>query len=288
MPILKDRAVVLRVREQSNSSQILTLLGRRHGQMRIMAKGSRRWTKKGFEGGFDTLVWGEIVVYPRPQDALWIFKEWTEDRRLSITAVQAREALAAVSFVAELAEALTRETSGQDAYESPNGNSRPMGGLHAGLFDALRALADKAESSRPNWSAWSLHGALRLLEAEGLSPDWRACGNCGQPPRAKGETCWLLPEGLLCADCLSAHPAEQDDPRRPRLAIRPDTLAALDYYQRHASPVKISAGGALGLADAVQALIHNALDGSLRSLPAARHAIAALGTAARPHVAANS
>ena len=75
MPIFKDHVQILRVQEQSNTSQIAIVLGRRLGQFHVLAKGARRWPKKGFEGGFDLLARGELLAYPRPGGQLWIFKE---------------------------------------------------------------------------------------------------------------------------------------------------------------------------------------------------------------------
>ena len=56
MPIVKDEAQVLRVFEQGNTSQVLVLLGRRLGQMRVLAKGSRRFHRKGFEVVADAAI----------------------------------------------------------------------------------------------------------------------------------------------------------------------------------------------------------------------------------------
>src|SRR5581483_5029989 len=111
MPTLKDHAQVLSVIEQGNTSLVLVLLGAQLGQIHVHAKGGRRWPKKGFEGGMDLLARGEIVVYPRPGEMLWLLKEWSEDARPRLG--QTVPMLYAASFLSELAQALTRPTAGQ-------------------------------------------------------------------------------------------------------------------------------------------------------------------------------
>src|SRR4051812_19031680 len=109
MPILKDIAQVLRIYEQGNTSLVAVMLGRKIGQFRVHIKGGRRWPKKGFEGGFDLLARGEILVYPRHGETLWVFKEWEERSRAPAGTSLSR--LRAISYLCELSEALTRHTS---------------------------------------------------------------------------------------------------------------------------------------------------------------------------------
>src|SRR2546421_241409 len=47
MPLARDRCVCLRKVEYSETSQILTLFGREHGLMSVIAKGAHRTTKQG-------------------------------------------------------------------------------------------------------------------------------------------------------------------------------------------------------------------------------------------------
>src|SRR5450432_335708 len=46
MPLYRDEAVVLRVHKLGESDRIVTLLTRRHGRVRAVAKGVRRTTSK--------------------------------------------------------------------------------------------------------------------------------------------------------------------------------------------------------------------------------------------------
>src|SRR4051812_794319 len=110
MAILKDFAQVLHLYEQGNTSLVAVMLGRRLGQFRVHIKGGRRWPKKGFEGGFDLLARGEILVYPRLGETLWVFKEWDERARPALGG--SLSMLHAASYLCEFTEALTRPKSG--------------------------------------------------------------------------------------------------------------------------------------------------------------------------------
>ena len=75
----RDLAVVLRVRRYSETSQIVTVLGRELGVVRCLAKGALRRTKVGkgkFDGGMDLLDVGEMVVGVRPERELQQMTEW--------------------------------------------------------------------------------------------------------------------------------------------------------------------------------------------------------------------
>ncbi|MBI3831516.1 MAG: DNA repair protein RecO C-terminal domain-containing protein [Planctomycetes bacterium] len=311
MPILKDEARILRVFEQGNTSQVLVLLGRRLGQMRVLAKGSRRFHRKGFEGGFDLLALGEILVYPQRDEHLWIFKEWSERERTPGLG-RSPERLAAASFLCELTEALTRETAGSAHAEGhPHRDAAEETDAHAALFDlfseAARALErlPEATTAGPILLAFTLH-ALKLA---GLLPDLRRCSRCGKKlvqdaksnePRSR-ELARLSHEGLDCETCLAeealnnlpvgaAPPATKRELARLAAAgpeavrgvwLTPESLGALDYVKRTAKSVKLSRAAAEALARALIVLVHGALERDLRTLRAAARAVYAMGP--RPH-----
>src|SRR2546430_2177464 len=142
MAILKDLAQVLHLYEQGNTSLVAVMLGRRLGQFRVHIKGGRRWPKKGFEGGFDLLARGEILVYPRSGETLWVFKEWDEHERPTLGGSLAL--LHAASYLCEFTEALTRSKSGTS--DESAGEIRDRGRL----FDLLAATVDAlAGGARP-------------------------------------------------------------------------------------------------------------------------------------------
>ena len=63
MSLVSDRCLCLRKTEYSETSQILTLLSRNHGLLRVIAKGAHRTTKAGaskFGGGIDLLDLADV------------------------------------------------------------------------------------------------------------------------------------------------------------------------------------------------------------------------------------
>src|SRR3954468_16631423 len=80
MALTRDRCLCLRKVEYSETSQILTLLGREHGLMRLIAKGAHRRTKAGaskFDGGLDLLDLGDAVFSLRLEKDLATLTEWS-------------------------------------------------------------------------------------------------------------------------------------------------------------------------------------------------------------------
>src|SRR3954469_21907357 len=80
MPLAQDRCICLRKVEYSETSQILTLFGREHGLLRVIAKGAHRTTKQGaskFSGGIDLLDVGQSVFSFDPAKQLNTLCEWT-------------------------------------------------------------------------------------------------------------------------------------------------------------------------------------------------------------------
>lgn len=79
MPLRRDRAVCLRKFEYSETSQILTLFGRRGGLVRVIAKGAHRRTKAGaskYDGGLDLLDAGDCNWIEHTSRELSTLTEW--------------------------------------------------------------------------------------------------------------------------------------------------------------------------------------------------------------------
>jgi recombinational DNA repair protein (RecF pathway) len=234
MAIIKDSAQVLRVFEQGNSSLVIVFLARRLGQVRVLAKGGRRWAKQGFAGGFDLLAAGELLAYPRPHEALWILKEWDERRR-HLGLGESVERLRAASFLCEFGEALTRETAGS-AWAEEEGSGAPRHG-HArldarrhmpaihdaapreALYDELAAAATALAAGAPAGPVL-LAFVLRALEAAGLLPDLSRCSSCGRALPHGGGPALLGPAGLECQPCASSGPIQElpGEASRPALS----------------------------------------------------------------------
>ncbi len=268
MPIIKDDVQILRVREQSNSSQIVVALGRRLGQFHVMAKGSRRWPKKGFEGGFDLLARGELLAYPRPDEQLWVFKEWDERERPPIG--QSYRMLAAGSYLGELVEALTRHTAG-----SSHEDGGPEDHTSSQLYDLLAATVDALAAQAAHFGILLLGFTLKALEIEGVLIPLKDCHLCERnffEAKSKPGNAWLSARGLECKACIdirrnAAKKTVGADAAERGIWLSPEAHRALLHIQRTIRPLKLSDTAADQLARALVILVHGALERDLRTLP---------------------
>lgn len=219
-----DEAIVLRLSEYSESSQIVSLLTRKDGQVRLIAKGSRRSTKLKPSIGFDFLEYGEATyVSSRGDSGLGTLTEW----RLRDAFLNLRGRLIGIYaglYASEMCAATVQE---HDA--------------HPDLFEALRDFLGRSAAAEQTESKNEIVGALvrfqaSLLTSIGYAPNLRQCVGCGRA-RARGAPAWFSSHGggLLCKHChvrfadqqpLSAHlldsPRGTTDPR--------EWFGLLDYH----------------------------------------------------------
>ncbi len=261
MPILKDEAQVLRIYEQGNTSLVAVMLGRRLGQFRVHAKGARRWPRKGFEGGLDLLVRGEVLVYPRSGDSLWLFKEWDERVRPNLGRSLAQ--LRAASYLCELTEALTRQRAGAlDDERAVRVPERATAALH----DLLAAAADALDGRLPAGPVL-LSFTLRALELEGVLPSLTACAQCGKNLLSTNAPLWLNGLSLRCRACIAAEMVKPEgEPPGRGTWLSPEAHRALLHIYRSGKFVRLSPAAAEQLARAMILLVHGALEHDLRTL----------------------
>ena len=136
MSLISDKAIVLRRLDYSETSQILALFTREHGQVRVIAKGIKRSTRSRFAVGIDLLELGHVVWSARedrPQN-LGILTEWKQVNAF----VGLRERLERLHAAQYAAEITTELTTDQDP--------------HPTLFDHLKLFLEKlsAVSSQPS------------------------------------------------------------------------------------------------------------------------------------------
>jgi len=257
MAILKDLAQVLRIHEQGNTSLVVVMLGRTLGQFRIHAKGARRWPKKGFEGGFDLLARGEILLYPRRGDALWLYKEWDEHARPAVG--QSAQMLHSASYLCELTDSLTRHTAGSIEENTAVEN--------AALYDLLAASAEALAQGAQRGSLMLIF-TLSALRIEGLLPDLESCAVCsGNTGKLAGRgNVWLFGQGVLCSNCFNAQKNRPDLARVRGVLLSAEAHRSLIFMQREMKPVKVTPAAARQLARAQTVLVHGALEHDLRTL----------------------
>lgn len=248
MAIRTDQAIVLRLSDYSESSQIVSLFTAGSGLARLIAKGVRRGTRQRFAAGLDLLEYGEVsYAPPRGTAGLGTLTEWAQ--RDPFAGLRGDlVCLYGGLYAAELVSALTEE------YDA-----------HPGLFAALlAALRELSAAKQP--VATIVRFQLELAAAIGYAPQFRECVGCGRP-RARGAPAYFSSTagGLLCRDCEMHHiekrrvsPAMID--QGPQATNSEQWFDLLDYHFSHV------AGKAFKTADRLRAL---PLDGRARG-PASR------------------
>jgi len=204
MAMVRDRCICLRKVEYSETSQILALLSRDHGLLRVIAKGAHRTTKTGaskFGGGIDLLEVADAVFTLAPEKELATLCEWT----LREGHLKLRRDLRAIylgSYAAELVAMLFEE-------HDP----------HPDLFDRLEATL--AELETPRLEETFISFELDLLRASGYLPQLNACGSCGASIDEGSEgRAYFSPasSAVVCRNCEGATPDRIEvDPRILRI-----------------------------------------------------------------------
>lgn len=221
MALHLDQAVVLRITEFSESSQIVTFFTKTAGQVRLIAKGIRRSTKKRFAAGLDLLELGDLTYYPARGDAgLGILATWNQ--RSSFAGI--RRALSGLYAGLYAAELLTTLSLENDPHEA----------LYSHFLQLLAAL-DNGEDIATRISDFQ----SQLLVEIGYSPNLSCCLNCRRPA-VNWDIAYLSATkgGLTCQDC-EMHEVEKW--RLPDGAVREsglvltglDRCRMLDYYVAH-------------------------------------------------------
>ena len=161
MPLARDQAVCLRTTPFSETSQIVTLLTREFGRIRLLAKGAKRTTKAGkgkFDGGLDLLDLGQAVFSHQLDKDLSLLTEW----KLESGHPQLRGDLRALWLGLYAAETVDRLIEEHDP--------------HPKLFDQMVRLLDRLADGAVR-EAVTLAFVMNVLRQVGVLPDFaRATG----------------------------------------------------------------------------------------------------------------
>jgi DNA repair protein RecO (recombination protein O) len=226
MAMVSDRCICLRKVEYSETSQILTLFGRAHGRVQLIAKGAHRRTKAGaskFDGGVDLVDLGEAVFSHSPERELCPLCEWHQvDGHLEL-----RRNLRAVHlacYAAELVNLLIEE-------HDP----------HPDLFDRMQQTLEDLGTPRIEESF--LVFELDLLRETGYLPELNGCVSCGSTIDER-ERIFFSPNrgGVICRNCEGVTPDRMEIDARlirivrgvlslPRVNGQPQRLPSLTRHQ---------------------------------------------------------
>lgn len=222
MPPSHDDAICLRHSEWSETSQHVTLLGREHGLIRGLARGSRR-ERSAFSGGFELLARGHVVFYEKPTRELANVTAWD----LTATHGHLRRdlpslwrAMFAIDLMQralpvrephprsfdQLAGLLAAEAIGMEALSrfqwallDEAGHRPDLGGLGEGRTPAVVYFlpeAGRIEADRPagGQEVWPMRG--QTLDA------LRSITGGEGPQTAAEEATWTRSSAFLCANWM--------------------------------------------------------------------------------------
>lgn len=228
MPTQSDYAIVLRLSDFSETSQIATLFCREAGLVRLIAKGARRGTAKRVAVGLDLLELGELMFAPpRRGEGLGTLAEWKQrdgfgDLRAALAPLYAG------LYAAELVTFLTVE------YD-------PHPPLFEVLSALLRALVQDVSAAAVETELLRFEAAL--VTTIGFAPLLDHCTACSRlrPAGAAGYFSSTA-GGLVCRDCEPRIREKQ----RVRGTVIDILRAALDGVQNDDSTMLSAAAAAMG------------------------------------------
>jgi DNA repair protein RecO (recombination protein O) len=185
--LYRDDAVVLRQQKLGEADRIVTLLTRRHGRIRAVAKGARR-TKSRFGARLELASHVDVQLY--------------SGRNLDI--VTQVETLS--PFGAELAADYPRYTTATAVLETAERlaaeEGEPSLRLYLLTVGALRTLAER-ESERRHEAGLVLDAFLiRAMAVAGWEPALGDCAKCGEPGPHRAFSIQM--GGAVCNACRPA------------------------------------------------------------------------------------
>lgn len=180
MRLYRDNAVVLRQHKLGEADRIVTLLTRRHGLVRAVAKGVRR-TKSKFGARLEPFAHIDVQLYPgRTLDV--------------VTQVQTVDA-----FGADIVDDYGRYTTACAILETAErlaGEERaPAPQLHQLTVGALRAVCDQVRPAELILDAY----LLRAMGFAGWAPALEECARCGAP--GPHRAFHVAAGGAVCVRC---------------------------------------------------------------------------------------
>ncbi|HVE74074.1 MAG TPA: DNA repair protein RecO [Mycobacteriales bacterium] len=200
MALYRDEGVVLRTQKLGEADRIVTVLTRRHGRVRAVAKGVRRTRSKFgatvepgsyvdlqlYEGRSLDIVTQAESLHPYGEHLVSDYARWT-----------------AATAVLETAERLTSE------------EREPALRLFLLVIGALRALVEREHDTSLVLDAF----LLRAMSVAGYAPALSDCARCGAAGPHRG---FSVPAGG--AVCPACRPIGAASPSPPALALMSDLL----------------------------------------------------------------
>ena len=178
MPTYRDEVVVLRTHKLGEADRIVTLLSRRHGKVRAVAKGVRR-TSSRFGSRLEPFMVADVQLY--------------QGRSLDI--VQQAESLG--SYGADIVVDYDSYTSASAMVEAADrlNEAEATPQQYLLLVGGLRALSMREHSARHILDSY----LLRAMALSGWAPGLEECARCGAP--GPHDAFVAQSGGMVCAAC---------------------------------------------------------------------------------------
>jgi DNA repair protein RecO (recombination protein O) len=181
VPTYRDEVVILRTHKLGEADRIVTMLSRRHGKLRAVAKGVRR-TSSRFGARLEPFMVADVQLY--------------QGRSLDI--VQQAESLG--SYGADIAVHYDRYTSASAMVEAADrlNEAEATPQQYLLLVGGLRALSRGEHASRSILDSY----LLRAMALSGWAPGLGECARCGRP--GPHDTFVAQLGGMICRHCAPA------------------------------------------------------------------------------------
>ncbi|MFD5225675.1 DNA repair protein RecO [Microbacterium sp. NPDC058342] len=181
MPTYRDEAVILRTHKLGEADRIVTMLSRRNGKIRAVAKGVRRTSSK-FGSRLEPFMVADVQLY----------------RGRSLDIVQQAESLGA--YGADIAVDYERFTAASAMVETADRLNEAEATVEQYLLlvGGLRSLSRGEHAARSILDSY----LLRVMALSGWAPALEDCARCGAP----GPHVNFAPQlgGTVCGQCAPA------------------------------------------------------------------------------------
>ena len=187
VPTYRDEVVILRTHKLGEADRIVTMLSRRHGKLRAVAKGVRR-TSSRFGARLEPFMVADVLLH----------------RGRSLDIVQQAESLG--SYGADIAVHYDRFTSANAMVEAADrlNEAEATPQQYLLLVGGLRALARGEHVPRSILDSY----LLRAMALSGWAPGLVECARCGAP--GPHDTFVAQLGGMICRDCAPVGAARVD------------------------------------------------------------------------------
>lgn len=209
--ITKTDAIILRISDYSNTSQIITCLTKKYGKVTLSAKGVHRY--KTFNNGqYNLFCEVEILYYNKSSNNIHILKEITTLKTRSHIKTNWRAAVVASYFADIVAKISLPYHNQENIYELLD---ESLEQLNTNLYPSVKTI---------------FIFEFKLLATLGLAPSLEKCSYCGKNLEDINTTNYFSVRngGIICKNCYSNLKQHKND-----IYIRKDVEKIMRLLQQN-------------------------------------------------------